>query len=200
MAWHAGALSALPGAVPSPGWARMAAVSHAAHLTVVPDDPWAREISPPGPLPPPPHPEPGLAGTWPLQDFLELGALPGAVPCARLHARHVLWEWRLESLTESAELAVSELATNAIAASPAIGCVPPVRLWLLSDQVRLLILMWDGNEQPPLPASPDEDAEGGRGLMLVEAVCARWDWYPTPYLGGKAVWALCEQPPARWHP
>jgi hypothetical protein len=30
---------------------------------------------------------------WPLQSFLELGALPGAVPCARLHTRHLLWEW-----------------------------------------------------------------------------------------------------------
>jgi hypothetical protein len=29
----------------------------------------------------------------PLRSYLELGALPTAVPCARLHARHVLWEW-----------------------------------------------------------------------------------------------------------
>jgi hypothetical protein len=32
---------------------------------------------------------------WPLRSFLELGAFPGAVPCARLHARQMLWEWRL---------------------------------------------------------------------------------------------------------
>ena len=30
---------------------------------------------------------------WPFQSRLELGALPGAVPCARLHARLVLTEW-----------------------------------------------------------------------------------------------------------
>jgi hypothetical protein len=29
----------------------------------------------------------------PLRSYLELGALPTAVPCARLHARHLLWEW-----------------------------------------------------------------------------------------------------------
>lgn len=29
----------------------------------------------------------GLAGQWPLRSFLELGAFPGAVPCARLHSR-----------------------------------------------------------------------------------------------------------------
>src|SRR6266536_411255 len=34
-----------------------------------------------------------MADHWPLQTFLELGALPGAVPCARLHARQLLWEW-----------------------------------------------------------------------------------------------------------
>ena|ERR1035438_767306 len=34
-----------------------------------------------------------FAARWPCQSFLELGALPGAAPCARLHARQVLWEW-----------------------------------------------------------------------------------------------------------
>ena len=54
---------------------------------------------------------------WPLQDFLELGALAGAVPCARLHTRQVLWEWDLRNLGESAELLVAELVTNAVKAS-----------------------------------------------------------------------------------
>ena len=44
-----------------------------------------------------------MTGDWPLQDSLELGALPGAVPCARLHARQVLWEWGLTRLSENAE-------------------------------------------------------------------------------------------------
>ena len=35
----------------------------------------------------------GGNGGWALQDFLEFGALVSAVPCARLHARQVLWEW-----------------------------------------------------------------------------------------------------------
>ena len=30
-----------------------------------------------------------MAEDWSLQDFLELGALPGAVPSARLHARSI---------------------------------------------------------------------------------------------------------------
>ncbi len=35
-----------------------------------------------------------MVGEWPLESFLELGALPSAVPCARYHCRQVLWEWR----------------------------------------------------------------------------------------------------------
>ncbi len=193
MARYAEALSALPGDDVSLGWPRpVPGGGTGAHLTVVPGAQWAREISPAEPLPPPPHPDPNLAGAWPLHDYLELGALPGAVPCARLHTRHVLWEWRMDGLSECAELAVSELATNAVAASPAREGVLPVRLWLLSDHLRLLVVVWDTNEQAPQPASPAEDAEGGRGLLLVEAVCAQWDWYLTPSMGGKAVWALCE--------
>jgi hypothetical protein len=50
----------------------------------------------------------------PLRSYLELGALPTAVPCARLHARHVLWEWGLNRLAQDTELLVSrELVTNA---------------------------------------------------------------------------------------
>jgi uncharacterized membrane protein len=36
--------------------------------------------------------------SWPLRSHLELGALPSAVPCARLHAKHVSWEWGLDAL------------------------------------------------------------------------------------------------------
>jgi len=36
-----------------------------------------------------------MADEWPLRDFIEFGALPGAVPCARLHARLLLAEWGL---------------------------------------------------------------------------------------------------------
>ena len=44
-----------------------------------------------------------MAHEWPLRDFLELGALPGAVACARYHVRQVLWEWRLTDLSDAAQ-------------------------------------------------------------------------------------------------
>ena len=55
--------------------------------------------------------------TPPLLSYLELGALPTAVPCARLHARHVLWEGGLNGLAPDSELLVSELVTNAVNAT-----------------------------------------------------------------------------------
>ncbi len=39
-----------------------------------------------------------MAYQWPLRDFLEYGALPSAVPSARLHARQIAWEWGLSAL------------------------------------------------------------------------------------------------------
>src|SRR5204862_205732 len=92
---------------------------------------------------------------WPLESFLALGAFPGAVPCARLHVRQVLWEWRLGDMAETVELLVSELTTNALRASEGfqgsryagrwIPGVPPVRLWLLSGRHRVVVEVWDGN-------------------------------------------------------
>src|SRR5205085_89988 len=45
-----------------------------------------------------------VTGRWPLCSFLELGALPSAVPCARLHTRQLAWEWQLTGLGQDAEL------------------------------------------------------------------------------------------------
>lgn len=135
-----------------------------------------------------------LSGPWPLQDTLELGPLPGSVPCARLHTRHVLREWGLARLSENAELLVTELMTNAIAASRPAAHALPVRLWLLADPARVLTLVWDASSRPPLPATPGHDTENGRGLLLVQAISQRWDWYYPEQAGGKIVWALLEAP------
>jgi len=105
-----------------------------------------------------------------LRTFLELGALPGAVPCARLHTRQVLWEWQLTRLSDNAELLVSELVTNAVAASESLPQCSPVRLWLLARTGLLVVMVWDGSPKPPVPADAGGYAENGRGLLLVEAV------------------------------
>jgi len=138
-----------------------------------------------------------MAAGWPVQDFLELGALPGAVPSARLHTRQILWEWALTRLSEKAEQVVSELTTNAVAAARTMPQIPPVRLWLLTDKAQVLILVWDACPQSPALIQADEYAESGRGLFLIAMFSDRWGTYPTPQTGGKVVWALCGMTPDR---
>jgi anti-sigma regulatory factor (Ser/Thr protein kinase) len=133
-----------------------------------------------------------VTARWPLRSFLELGALPSAVPCARLHARHLLWEWRLAAtLGDSAELLVSEIVTNAVRITQADGRITPVRLWLLTDRIRLLILVWDASPLHPVPVSTTDDAENGRGLLLVDTLSTRWGHFSHPH-EGKAMWALLD--------
>jgi anti-sigma regulatory factor (Ser/Thr protein kinase) len=138
------------------------------------------------------HHEHRLADRWPLRSHREFGAMPSAVPCARAHARQVAREWgsELAELADSAELIVSELVTNAVVASRAMPEVPPVRLWLASDRVRMLILVGDQSPQPVLRIASRADTEGGRGLLLVEAISDRWGWHPVGAPGlVKMVWA-----------
>ena len=130
-------------------------------------------------------------GLWPLRSFLALGALPSAVPCARLHTRHLLWEWGLTALSEDTEMLVSEIVTNAVQITQADARPAPVRMWLLADRARLLMLVWDDSPLPPVPVSPDNDTENGRGLLLVDAISTRWGHFPH-HGGGKVVWALLE--------
>jgi len=66
----------------------------------------------------------------------------------------------------------------------------PVRLWLASDSVQVLILIWDASPQPPVRMDTSGEAEGGRGLMLVEAISEQWGWYVREGSDGKFVWAL----------
>ena len=136
---------------------------------------------------------------WPMSTFIELGALPGAVPCARLHARQVLWEWRLEEFTNATELVVSELVTNAVQVSQALTGsrydgrwmpgVPPVRLWLVSDGERIVIHVWDASHLMPEAQDAGLDAETGRGLLLISSMCTGWGTYTPEGATGKIVWA-----------
>ena len=144
--------------------------------------------------------KPDKPDEWPLRSYLQLGALPGAVPCARLHAKLVLWEWGLDRLVETAELLVSEIITNAVRASAAAasgqdgeqwpGGLPAVWFWLAADQQNALIQVWDRSEDAPQRHEADPDAETGRGLLLVDRLSTRWGTYTPEGWSGKVVWAI----------
>jgi anti-sigma regulatory factor (Ser/Thr protein kinase) len=131
-----------------------------------------------------------MTGQWPFRDSIDFGALPGAVPCARLHTRLLLAEWGLPDLIDNCELVVSELITNAVAAVQSMDCTAPVRLWLLADRTRVLIAVWDASPCLPARTEANDLAESGRGLQLVDYLTRSWDAYPTPRYGGKIVRAI----------
>jgi hypothetical protein len=128
-----------------------------------------------------------MTDPWPLRSSLELGALPTAASCACLHVKHLLWEWGLNCLVESAELLVSELVTNAVNATGQPGQTVSVNL--AGDATRVLIEVWDADQQPPGPREPGQGGTSD-GVLLVAALSTRWDWYPTQDPRGKVVW--CE--------
>ena len=144
-----------------------------------------------------------VATKRPRHTILQLGALAGAVPSARRHAQNVIREWGMPELVDTTALLVSELVTNAVTASGDLSQqfgTPPVRLLLVAGHHGVLIQVWDAsNRMPAEPSIPEPlDAENGRGLLLVEALSARWGAYRSSGIG-KVVWAVVEPPRLRHH-
>lgn len=136
--------------------------------------------------------------SFPLRSFLELGAYDTAPGSARGHARNVLAEWRLEEFEEKVTLVVSEIVTNAVAATRrarwAAG-LPPVRLWLLAGPDGVLVAVWDAVAGTPEPREASELDESGRGLWIVGELSAQWDCYlPSAPHVGKVTRALITTP------
>ncbi|CAL9437116.1 hypothetical protein SUDANB6_02164 [Streptomyces sp. enrichment culture] len=99
---------------------------------------------------------------------------------ARRLARRELARWGLEELTDSVELLVSEVVTNAVRYASR-----PVTLRLLrTDVLRCEV----GDDVPQLPRLRQARAtdEGGRGLYLVNRMARRWG--ATRLSTGKVVW------------
>jgi len=133
-----------------------------------------------------PHP---LSGR-PPRVVLDLGAVPTAPGCARAWTRQVLWEWRLAGISDTADLIVSELATNAMHTSRQEG-KPFIRLILTLDHGELAILVRDFYPGTPQPGNAGADDENGRGLFLVQSMSDRFGWYPADDgAPGKVVWAV----------
>lgn len=136
---------------------------------------------------------------------LRLAAVPSAVSNSRIFIRQTLQHWGVTDYIDVAELVVSELVTNAIEAT---GITDPQPKWTaVTDEhvigvqlrivgARLYVEVWDRSTDTPVRKQPDDDAEGGRGLVLIEAMTEQWDVYQSE-AGGKVVWAqlsLAEPP------
>jgi anti-sigma regulatory factor (Ser/Thr protein kinase) len=157
---------------------------------------------------------PGIGSAWkpvrpghlrPLAaGLLTLVTLPTSPFWARRYTRVFLSSCQeiSDGTAETAELIVSELITNAVRFSGdltrTLRYSDRANVGLISLSLRyfsgaLLIEVYDTDSNPPIRVHADDDAESGRGLMLVDALSKEWSYYFPPG-GGKVVYCLLEIP------
>ncbi|WP_405574072.1 ATP-binding protein [Streptomyces phaeochromogenes] len=102
--------------------------------------------------------------------------------------RSYLREWEMAELTDAVELGVTELLANVVRHVPDRRC----EFLLLRQVAGVRVEVMDGCPRlPSIPAELSLEAEGGRGLVLLDAVADKWgvDFMAG---GGKTVWFECE--------
>ncbi|MEV7975903.1 ATP-binding protein [Streptomyces sp. NPDC086519] len=93
----------------------------------------------------------------------------------------------LLELADAAELALTEVLANVVRHVPGRRC--GICFLLLPTAVRVEVS--DSYPRLPVPGSGDVLSDGGRGLLLVDAVTDRWGVTPRPAGDGKTVWFEC---------
>lgn len=128
---------------------------------------------------------------WPRRLGLELAATASSVPQARSHARRAVSGWGFAALADTAGLLVSELATNAVAETQRApgGAPATISLRVTAGVDAVLIEVHDFGPGLPVLQDTAQDAEHGRGLLLVAALSASWGTCQLPGRG-KIVWSV----------
>jgi anti-sigma regulatory factor (Ser/Thr protein kinase) len=139
--------------------------------------------------------------------YLELMTSASAPFWARRHAQAALSAWQVGPETvETAQLVVSELVTNAIKTSGpgltglterSLDGAALVRLTLRRLVDRIIVEVSDNDLNGPVAADADPDSEGGRGLILVQALSKEWGYFFPP-AGGKTVYAVMRAEPPHY--
>ncbi|MFJ5533630.1 ATP-binding protein [Streptomyces sp. NPDC093261] len=139
-----------------------------------------------------PHPPP-LAFTAPWHYELHFPRDPRGPGVARVTLRAVLGAHGLDELIDRAELLACELATNSVrhtkgSASVRLQWLHPVLRVSVCDSCPDLPLVAGAR---PAPVGPH--ADGGRGLLILDALADRWGGRAThegPWSGegGKTIW------------
>lgn len=139
-----------------------------------------------------------------LRAELPLGPSVTAPAAARQFVHATCWQWRLhavddpkdplarqwgEELVDRAMLVASELVTNAV-----VHTKGPLRLRL--ELVAGLLHLAVADQSPRLlglAADPgDPDAEGGRGLLVVDQLASSWGVHHPPE-DGKVIWCVLQR-------
>ncbi|WP_406347257.1 SpoIIE family protein phosphatase [Streptomyces sp. NBC_00648] len=130
-------------------------------------------------------PDPGTPQAPRIHQYIHQ-ADPEGLAESRVALRRALEDWGFGELVDDVELAAGELLGNVLLHTEG-GAV--LTLEVLPEPVRR-VRLWvkDRSSVRPRRRTPGEAATSGRGLMLIEAVSARWGIEPRG--DGKAVW--CE--------
>ncbi|AZM62046.1 MULTISPECIES: ATP-binding protein [unclassified Streptomyces] len=103
---------------------------------------------------------------------VEFTAHPEQVAGLRRLVRRLLADWGLRDLVDTAQLCVSELVSNVVTH---VGLGTPGSLAVSMNGTHLRIEVRDPDTRAlPTLVAADIDAEGGRGMALVEALTDRW--------------------------
>ncbi|MFE1200884.1 ATP-binding protein [Streptomyces sp. NPDC058762] len=125
---------------------------------------------------------------------------PRGARLARRLAAHRLDAWGIPYGTRAHEeivLVLGELTANAVRHGHVPGRDFHLILYVLASSGRVRVEVTDGRAErtPPDPQglrAPEGEDTGGRGLLLVAGLTARWGWHPRSGGGpGKTVWAEC---------
>ncbi len=114
--------------------------------------------------------------------LLDLDAGPTSAAQARAAVAACSDRLGLDELSDDVVLVVSEMVTNAVRHAQ-----PPVELEIEAGEDDVVISVRDGSPLPPVARTPDVDAEGGRGMLLVDLLSDDHGVRSQP--PGKTVWA-----------
>lgn len=114
---------------------------------------------------------------------VDLPATAAAPSEARALVRRLMPTWRVSAdCAEIALLLVSELVTNAVRH---VGGPLTISFEMVGDVIRVDVR--DLAAALPAVMEASLEAEGGRGIALVQRLSLRWGAEPLP-AGGKSVW------------
>ncbi|MER5214044.1 ATP-binding protein [Streptomyces sp. NPDC002838] len=108
----------------------------------------------------------------------------------------------MPELVDAATLALTELVANVVRHVPDRKAA----LLILRRPGGVRVEVTDTDPRPPqAPSSTAVDepasaptpelADGGRGLLILDAVTDRWGWHHRPDHSGKTVWFECDTKP-----